>query len=86
MAAQLFKNPTIEITDKEAKSLASALKDVMAVHSINVSPSTLAYVKLIAAVGAIYGPRVALYSAAKAAEKAAMKNATVFDQQGRPVA
>lgn len=85
MAAQLLKNPLLEITDKEAKQLASALKDIMAVHSINVSPSTLAYAKLIGAVGMIYGPRVAMMTAAKAAERKAKENATVFDQHGKPV-
>lgn len=84
MAAQFFKNPLLAIEDGEALSLAAALKDVMALHSINVSPSTLAYLKLIGAVGMIYGPRVGLMMAAMKAEKAQKKN--VFDAAtGHPV-
>lgn len=73
MAARLLKNPLVEITDKEAVTLAAALKDVMALHSINVSPSTLAYVKLLGAAAMIYGPRVGFYAAAVKAEKEAKK-------------
>lgn len=86
MAARLFKNPMLEISESEATTLAAALQDVMALHSINVSPSTLAYIKLIGAVGMIYGPRIAIYQAAVAAQKKANANGTVFDQQGQAVA
>lgn len=84
MAARFFKNPLLEISQDEAVTLAAALKDIMALHSINVSPSTLAYIKFIGAIGMIYGPRIALIQAAKAAEKKA-KQPQTFDTAGNPV-
>lgn len=84
MAAKLLKNPLLEITENEAMTLAAALQDVMALHSINISPSMLAYLKLVGAVGMIYGPRIALYQAAMAAQKKAQQS--TFDAAtGQPV-
>lgn len=84
MAARFFKNPLLEISQDEAVTLAAALKDIMALHSINVSPSTLAYIKFVGAIGMIYGPRIALIQAAKAAAKKEAQN--TFDAStGQPV-
>lgn len=84
MAARFFKNPLLEISQDEAVTLAAALKDIMALHSINVSPSTLAYIKFVGAIGMIYGPRIALMQAAKSAAKKEAQN--TFDAStGQPV-
>ena len=57
MLALATKNPIWIISEGEAKSLASALKDVMMMHSINIDPRTLAYVKLLGVIAMLYGPK-----------------------------
>lgn len=84
MLAAITKNPLWEISDKEAKTLAEALKNIMAFHSINIAPQYLAYFQLMAAVATIYGPRLALVMAANKAEREAKRN--TFDAAtGQPV-
>lgn len=84
MLAAVTKNPLLEISEKEAKSLAESLKNVMLYHSINISPSTMAYIQLLGVCFAVYGPRVAMILAAKKAERDAMRN--TFDAgTGEPV-
>lgn len=61
MLAMFAKNPLLEITQDEAKKLATASKQVMALHSINLNPSTVAYLQLLGVCVAIYGPRFAIY-------------------------
>lgn len=61
LAAMFFKSPFIEISLDEAKKLAHAAKNVLALHNINVSPATLAYIQLVGVLAAIYGPRFAMY-------------------------
>lgn len=57
MLALITKNPVWMITEKEAQTLAKALIDVMAFHSIDINPATLAYVKLLGAIAMIHGSR-----------------------------
>lgn len=57
MLALFLKEETFIIKDDEAKKLAQALKNVMALHSLNISPSAVAYIQLLGICAAIYGPR-----------------------------
>lgn len=61
LAAMFFKNELFNVSNDEAKKLAHATKNVLALHNLNVSPSTMAYLQLIGVCIAIYGPRFALY-------------------------
>jgi hypothetical protein len=84
MLAAVTKNPLWEISDKESKTLAEALKNIMAFHSISISPQYLAYFQLLAAVATIYGPRLAIIMAANKAEREAKRN--TFDATtGQPI-
>jgi hypothetical protein len=73
----------VEISQQEAESLALALKNVMAHHSINIAPATLAYIQLVGVCLALYGPRIAIIMAAKRAEREA--NMKTFNADGTPV-
>lgn len=64
-----FKNELFNITNDEAKKLAQATKNVLALHNLNVSPSTMAYVQLIGVSLAIYAPRFAMYQQIAKMEK-----------------
>jgi hypothetical protein len=75
--AKLTKIPMLEISLKEAESLALAVKNVLVHHKINISPSTLAYVQLIGVCLAVYGPRLMFVMAVKKAEADA--NKTTFE-------
>lgn len=70
LAAMFFKNELFAISNDEAKKLAHATKNVLALHNLNVSPSTLAYLQLIGVCIAIYGPRFAIYQQMAKLEKA----------------
>lgn len=70
MLALWTKNPLLAITEKEAQALAKALIDVMAFHSIEINPATLAYVKLIGAIAMIYGSRFLMMQKMKRDEAA----------------
>lgn len=70
LAAMFFKNELLAISNDEAKKLAHATKNVLALHNLNVSPSTLAYLQLIGVCIAIYGPRFAIYQQMAKLEKA----------------
>lgn len=83
IVAKLTKNPLFEISQNEGESLAQAIKDVMVFHHINISPSTIAYIKLIGALIAVYAPRVALTMAAMKAQRES--NLNTVDAQGNVI-
>lgn len=70
MIALVTKNPIWIISEKEASALAKALVDVMAYHSIDINPATLAYVKLIGAIAMIHGSRFMMLQKQKRDEAA----------------
>lgn len=72
--ANLTKNPLLNISQKEAESLALAIKNLLVFHKISLSPSTVAYIQFIGACLAIYGPRLMIIVAAKKAQKDQEKN------------
>ena len=74
MAAVALKNPLIEISRTEADSLAMALSDVMKQYTINVSPTAMAWAKLIGVSAAVYGPKLMLTAAAKATTRNAQQS------------
>lgn len=74
MLAAVMKNPLMEISESEAKKLALALKQVMALHKIAIPAEYVAYVQLLGVCAALYGPRIALTMAAKKAAAEAEKN------------
>lgn len=63
MLALLLKEESILISEAEAKSLAKALKNVLAFHSISMSPQSLAYLQLAGCAAIIYGPKIMLVNA-----------------------
>jgi len=82
MAAMVLKNETLVITSAESKQLATALIDVAALYSVNLSPQALAWGKLALTGVAIYAPKIVLSRAKRAAnspkvEKQAQAPATV---------
>lgn len=84
MLAAVTKNPLWEISDKEARSLAESLKNIMQYHSISIDPAKLVWIQFLFICAGIYGPRVAIILAANKAERDANKN--TFDAaSGQPV-
>lgn len=58
MIATAAKNPLIAITPDEGKTLAIAVIDVGKQYAVNINPKVLAWVNLIGAGVAVYGPKV----------------------------
>lgn len=82
--AAFTKNPMWEISDKEARTLAESLKNIMQYHSISIDPKKLVWIQFAFVVLGIYGPRLGIMLAAKKAEREANKN--TFDAgTGQPV-
>jgi hypothetical protein len=61
MAAVAFKAQEFALEKKEAEQLATALAAVADHYPMTIAPKTLAWINLVMASSAIYGPRIYLY-------------------------
>lgn len=75
IAAKLMKAPELMIGQDEAKSLAKAIKQILAQYPVNISPKAMAFYQLMAAASVIYVPRMVGIAARKAKEASAKKQA-----------
>lgn len=85
--AKLTKNELWNISSDEAKKLAKAIKEVMALHKITIPSKYMVYGQLFAVGAAIYGPRMAIMAMQQNAEKKARQAAAAntFNPDGSPV-
>lgn len=60
--AMITKQPLLEISETEAKTLAAAIKNVAQYHSIKIDPKYAAYGQLLVGCAAVYGPKIYLIS------------------------
>lgn len=89
IAAKVLKAPELMIGPDEAKSLAKAIKQILAQYPVNISPKAMAFYQLMAAASMIYVPRMIGIAARKAKETAAKKQAqsamAVINPQGNGI-
>lgn len=64
-----LKDPLFEVSEAEAKNLARAIINVSEQYAIEFDPRLVAWVQLFGVSAAIYGPRVIVYRAKKAAQQ-----------------
>lgn len=77
IAAKLMKAPELMIGPDEAKTLAKAIKQILAQYPVNISPKAMAFYQLMAAASVVYVPRMIGIAARKAKEATARKQAAV---------
>lgn len=89
IASKLLRAPELVIGEPEAKTLAKAIKAVMAQYSINISPKAMAFYQLMAAASVVYGPRAFMIANRKAQETRAKRtqqsNAPIHPQGSQAV-
>lgn len=69
MGAVLIATPELELDEREAKDLASAIRDVQEHYSVSISPKTEAWANLIVVAVGLYGTRAVAVAARRAQER-----------------
>jgi hypothetical protein len=73
IAAKLMRAPELMIGPDEAKTLAKAIKQILAQYPVNISPKAMAFYQLMAAASIVYVPRMVAIAGRKAKESSAKK-------------
>ena len=73
IAAKVLRAPELMLSMDEAKSLAKAIKKILALYPVNISPKAMAFYQLMAAASMIYVPRLLMITARKSKEAATKK-------------
>lgn len=73
IAAKVMRAPELMIGPDEAKTLAKAVKQILAQYPVNISPKAMAFYQLLAAASVVYVPRLIAIAGRKTKEANAKK-------------
>lgn len=89
MAASFLDTPELVLTEKESTNFATALQAVQKHYDVQITQKSLDHIQFFAAIGSIYGPRIAAIALRKKTERsrrastAPPSNVHPFPQQQR---